>query len=788
MIELYIDNTRMEVPEETELKISVSEEQLRAPSQTEEVQYPIRIPMTPANRLALGHTEQVLSIPLFNHKKHPAKVTAAGATLVLGYAQLLDCETDAEGTGWYRISLIVPRPLWIDDTSEALMRELDSDYEEVISGEMVEASWASDSLVKFFPVQRDRYDQAESDTEVPPTRILTYEDYHPFFHIKTLLERIATRSGYRIASEFMDSDYFRSLYMSGYYPSKNIELIKSRMNFLSGRFETASATANDYGTIFTTPYVPSNTLGNLVDTADPYEMKNGKRIEGAFNNGGCFKKTDLRPAFVPSQDVVAGFEYRLRFRSNFRVVSQTRMKGFTQIRLEDGATHEFGQVNKLKNQKNGTDRTGEFSVVIFGFDPQTSYRLTLYYTDSTSVQVVVVTAESQITTGKILDHAVLEGRTGSGNYSEVTDWALYLSQDYREATQNVETDITLRSTPTLRKKGQPCYFDLVTFRGADPGTALTLLADTTIRPIFFVNPMVGSTVTLSELLAHEQTQITLFEALAHMHNLRIYTDELSRTIYIEPQFMFLNGNKEIDWTDKIDRSKPIVTEEMGAGRNRTEAYLYTDEDGSVMRWNEDNKKKFARWETSIKNAYAKTKEKKFINPFFAPSLDVAGTFPQAFSASLIKAGDRDRSAGSSDDGDLNFAPKVVRYLGMRNLPDGESWGWPSYGSQYPLVMFHSDKSDYFTLCFDDYEGQLGLNNYYKPEYEVVNNGKRVTLFLNLTPSDMEAILYPNSLHHDFRGQFVFRIRGEKIRCRLFEVADYDPSRQKSTRCVFIKEP
>ena len=55
--------------------------------------------------------------------------------------------------------------------------------------------------------------------------MLTFRDYHPFLHVRTLMESIAAQAGYSIRSDFMETDFVGSLYISGRYPEKETSLL-----------------------------------------------------------------------------------------------------------------------------------------------------------------------------------------------------------------------------------------------------------------------------------------------------------------------------------------------------------------------------------------------------------------------------------------------------------------------------------------------------------------------------------------------------------------------------------
>lgn len=125
--------------------------------------------------------------------------------------------------------------------------------------ETILAGWTDDSPVKFFPIHRDEYPQRNSPTDLlPAQRLLTVDDYHPFLHVATLVETIFGEAGYRIESRFMESELFRSLYMSGAYASRDTAALAARMGFFARRLSPATAKA-DYSAAWPPTRTPRST-------------------------------------------------------------------------------------------------------------------------------------------------------------------------------------------------------------------------------------------------------------------------------------------------------------------------------------------------------------------------------------------------------------------------------------------------------------------------------------------------------------------------------------------------
>lgn len=260
-------------------------------------------------------------------------------------------------------------------------------------------------------------------------------------------------------------------------------------------------------------------------------------------------------------------------------------------------------------------------------------------------------------------------------------------------TGQIDIRLTIRSAAREIAPSSPRYFDRVYFGGADQGMNLTLGRRTTLKPIFLPHPCEGSTVRFADVAAHRVRQIDLIGALKQMFNLCFYSDALTGTLYIEPRDDFYRDDTVIDWSDRIDRSRPVTVEELGADLSKLFTLRYQEGDGTVARWDERNKQILGRWSTPILNRFASEGERVYANPLFTPTLNRTGAYPDAPDASLAQVGDRDRTGVPADTENLNFPPKIVRFLGVRTLPDTQRWGWPGYGNEYPEIAFHDPSGD-----------------------------------------------------------------------------------------------
>lgn len=742
-------------------------------------QIKVVLPRTRTNMALLGDVDQVSSKERFNASAHTARIEVDGCTVLRGKAALEKTEF-SKGGEWYHMVLTQHNAGWVERASKEMLHNAPVEFREVISPQMIRESWSWDKPVRMLPVQRDtQLVQNISGTVITPARVLTGEDYHPFIHLRTLMEAIIG-PGYRIISSFLDTPMFRSLYISGAYPEQDTYSVKQGVNFRAGRFTDASAAADRHGTVRANPFSTLNSLGNIVETADPSELRGGVVAAGVFNTNDAFRIIDGRAAFVPLKEVQVGFEYNLRYRTPYTILSRTELSGFNAVFLGDGAAQEFKIVNRFRDRRGELMPGKNYLCIVFAHRNGDVYQLR-YGQGSVLASFQAGSASVTLPAAPVTGLELWRKAAGEAEYSACAeDWALY--DGYITPTGETDVEVCLRSSPEKVAPSSPKYFDSVYFEGGKEGDVLTLCRESYIRPIFSANPAMGSTVGFEDVAAHKVRQIEVIEAVAHMFNLRFHTDEYSRKVYIEP--FGTPGGKTVDWSGLMDAGRPVTIAEPGNSLNRSTLYGYRAGDDPVEAFNNDNFTRFGEWEAQVGNSLARDRQGVSRNPLFTPAVSLAGGYPDAPSALLLQAGARDPYPVERNDS-MNFLPKIVRYIGMAPLPQGEIWGWPSYSPKYPLAAFHySDPEAGFTLCFEDRDGQAGLHAYYDPQYRSLNSGREITAWMRLPAADIETMDVPIAGHRDMGAPYRITVDGEEVLCRLVRIEGYDPQAAESVKCVF----
>lgn len=469
----------------------------------------------------------------FNAALHRGELLAGGTPLASGSVRLV--ETLWHGTEHrYRVELRGGAHAWAEQAAKEWFRELEVAYEGRLLPTEIAAGWSDDSPVKFLPVYRDRYEIENGDAGLrPPERLLSTDDYHPFLSIRALVQALFAKAGYTVESAFMESPWFRSLYMSGAYASHDTRVRQQKMGFLARRKADRTTTANALGRVEANPFVTHNTVGNLVDAFSPQEVdETGATLTDAYSAGGCLRIEEGELCFRPLTEVSVGFEYELRYTTDYRIRSRTRLTGFDSVWLGEDADVRFELANRFEDRREALRPSFQYRIVVF--DHTEGNRWTLRCTtDGAETTLANFTTRSTLFTtpqGTTLVNARLY-RNVSGVYVPYTeDWALY--DGYIGETGRTDVQITVRTSPESVTPTAPKYFRQISFYGAEEGMNFTISRRCRLRPCFSSAPGYGAALAFDDVARHEIRQAELLRALAHLFDLRFHTDEQLKRVYM----------------------------------------------------------------------------------------------------------------------------------------------------------------------------------------------------------------------------------------------------------------
>lgn len=786
MIRLLIDSVVCDTAAEPTPTFAFRSRTLSDPEAGREgASYTFEVLSTAASDAVFGAERHLYGMGSFNAATHTGEVQADGIRLAGGSVRLL--EIVRHGTECrYRVELRSETYAWAEQAALQRLRQTPVDYTGQLLPTAIAAGWSDDSPVKFLPVLRDRYETGYGSTGLQsPERLLSTDDYHPFLSLHALVHAIFEQAGYGVESEFLESSLFRSLYMSGAYASRDTRALQQKMGFLARRKADATATADSSGRVHADPFVAFNSVGNFVDAFSPQETdETGAALSDAYSASGCLSMEEGELCFRPLTEVSAGFEYTIRYTTDYRIRSRTRLAGFDSIRTDGTTDVQFGLANRFEDRREAPKPFFQYRIVVFDHAEGDNWRCCCTADGIEKTLADFATRSAPIATPQAASIADMRlYRLAEGNYVAYDgDWALY--DGYIGETGQTDVEITVRTPPETITPTAPKYFRQMSFYGAEEGMSFTLDRRCSLRPCFSSAPGYGSAVAFDDVARHEIRQSELLEALIHLFDLRIHTDERLKRVYIEPARDFYDASDIRDWSGRMT-DDPIVFTDRALDIHERRTWGYRDGDGAVARFDSANDTHFGRWSRVTTSRAAKQHEEVLLNPLFAPTLNETGGYADAPSALLPRVGDRD--AADADD-TTAFTPRIVRYCGLHDLPAGERWGYPLDEARYPLAAFHftgDAQQEAFTLCFEDRDEVPGLHRFRDGEAAADDDRQRVTLQLRIAPDEYAALfrLDGDGGHATIRSCFRFRLCGGQSLFTLRDVERYDP-RTQLARCTF----
>ena len=704
----------------------------------------------------------------FNDTLHSAQLEVDGVVLLEGKATLLATEY-CDGVRYYRLSIRSGGSDWADMVAHTELSKTPLDWQIAMTPYDIEQSWSGEKPVRMLPLQRDSYPKPQDSGLWGEQRVLMPTDYHPFLSVRELLCSMASSAGYSIKSRWLDSDLARKLYISGAYREVDGAAAEQAMGFKAYRTQTTQATANSSGYVFVTNPTSSSNIGPIVDSVDSSATdERGVSFADAYNNGNVLHFENGSPIFTPTRNISVAYEYKLRYRTEYRIASSSTLKGFSRIYLGTGCDVELKLENPYVDQSQSLEPNIRYRLFIFDYNPEDEYQLGGIGTVSGRISDVVTTDNSPRQT------TLYVKRAGSNYYTNFAgDWALY--EGFVEERGERDVELIVRTPYRELSASVPQRFDTLMFYDAEPGQRLTLRSGCSVRPLFSQVVGYGDNVEFADVSHHRFTHQTLVEALAHMFNLCIYSHKESRSVVIEPYDDFFSGDV-VDW-----RRRQLATEwsivEGAPECFESVRLAYAGSDGVVERESGVSDKEFGVWDRHFDNFGTKQGTDSRRNPLFLPTVSLSGYIGSVPSAEVLTVGDRDTLLTSD-----YIEPRVVLYHGMRSLPDDEHWTAFTSSSSYPYAAFHSAAMAE-SLCFEDRDGCQGLHRYHDKELEESTLRGLLRCKIYLPASEYTSLFDPHNLSCSIRSRFRLEIEGASSLYTLRAIEDYDAQTCVAT-CLF----
>lgn len=777
MITLYIDNSRCDLDNFPAIPIDFDAEHLKdvegaRSGRTIEVE----LPATPANDRLFGSSRDIYATARFNAEHHTAKVMKEGVEIFAGSAYLLGTTVKGGRCGGYKVKISEGGAEWVDMVVKGSVGDLDIDFSGALNLNTIVSSWEGDGAVRFLPVYRgEQLSGYSSTSSLPAERVMLTDDYHPFISIAEMVRAMFAKSGYTLRSNFLDSDFGRSLYMSGDYTRSDASRAKARCDFFARRSAPTTAYADFMGRVYASHAFAASTVGAIVDTADAEALdSNGEPMYDTFSTNGSFSTNSVGDVcFTPRSSVKAGFILHLEYTTDYKIISREEFVGFDVVEAANGVRVTFSLANTCKDFREEAEANFSYRALVFDHISTRQYRLVATLADGSTYTMGQWSTRSQVVatpSTKPVSLQLLYKDTGDSTWSLYEgDWALYAG--YIEEEGEVDVVMDLRLPPVEIAAGDSYTFDKIWFGGANQGMGITIGKGTTLRPYFTVVPGYGSNLSFKDIAPRQLRQSELLTAIGEMFNLAFYTDRVRKEVVIEPLESLYDNGEAVDISKRIDTTNGVVIADSGLDVPQNIELSYIDADRASQEFNTENDTTLGLW--SHRNPLYGTKDstKRIKSSLFTTTLNISDTLSSAPSASLIQVGD---SYTEEFGIDAPFTPRIVCYKGLRSLPNGECWIAGNKLPYYPYAAFIDGKE--INLCFEDRGVLKGLHLHYLPQIERECNGQSVTLDLYLTTAEVASLLTADGPKPSVRSIFRFDIEGEMAEYRLVKVVSWDMAR------------
>ncbi len=770
-LKIYIDGQPLACVEQPKVVISYDAEQTRSVERARAGRVVEMVIALDDEGEAIFAGEGYLhALQRFNHTSHMAQIEWDGEVIMEGAVTLRGIERDG-AVSRYRVAMEWSSGEWAERAATTLISLLPIEYSAELRQPDIIAAWsaegAAQSPVQFFPVHRDDYEAESSSVSLEVVRrVRGVDDYHPFLKVAQMVRAVAQQSGYTIESALMGREEFRNIYMSGAYRSQYNDVARAAMDFKVSKSESESAEADYAGRVSISPYIVGSAISSIVD------LESLESDYNCFETNDCLREDDGAVCFVPTTAVSVGFEYRLRYVTDYKITSRERLTGFDTFYFGEAPVVKIDIVNNFVDERGGEMESGlEYLLIVFDHEPGAIYRL-VGCVDGAAEAALVMWSLASTRFTCYFD----EGVTGlalqrfeDGVYVDCDlDWAMY--QGYVTESGDTEIDITIRTSPDTYSPTSPKSFGNCYIEGAEEGMELTLLEGTSITPYFSGYPGYGEEVTFEDLAQHTLRQSKFLESVMQMFNLRLFVDERARKIYLDPLDEIYDSQPIFDWSDRVVEGEPITFEDCALGVRKIRKWGYQSADGVTNRLSgffyapgedypdapesdplqydeEASSPQYGAWQRAIESYGAEAGEESILNPIFSPS--------QSTLSDVLIVGDRDDVAVVDT---LEFSPRVARWCGTND--SGE-----------PSVSFHNSIAGH-TLCFEDRDGIEGLNRYYKRQIELEQRGQYITLALRLSPAELTSLFSVVEGMPNLMSRFSFVVQGERVECRIEAIEEY----------------
>ena len=252
----------------------------------------ITLPGTAKNDKLFGFTHDPSSaVALTQNTRPDAQVLIGGTVIIDGFAKITKAvNKNKSNTHQYQFRITGDNGVWKQQLEEESLQELDySLYNHVWNSANILLSefildnkpeGSLDDRTIVYPIINYGLEQDAPVVNQNSGKVgLRVEDRYLAFHVKTLIEKMFKKTGFKITSSFFDSDFFNGLYM----PFTKDNLLEDEAQLEIQKFRAGMTAQQEFTTPSPFPQFTSFT-GQLVD----FDNDSGP---GFFDNGNNFDIT-----------------------------------------------------------------------------------------------------------------------------------------------------------------------------------------------------------------------------------------------------------------------------------------------------------------------------------------------------------------------------------------------------------------------------------------------------------------------------------------------------------------